>query len=93
MIDKKKAINIVIEAMSESLVIDIELGVAEDEIVEFEDGFIIRYDSKEAIKNPYSNMRISGIYPVIVEKDSGSIWKPSFHGYPGELISWYYENK
>ena len=56
MIDKKKAINIVIEAMSESLVIDIELGVAEDEIVEFEDGFIIRYDSKEAIKNPYSNM-------------------------------------
>lgn len=91
MVTKDEAEEIVLRYFSGLLQFDIKLGIYKDRTTEFEDGYVVHFNAQDAIDDPYTNQRISGIFPAIVEKQSGKVIYLRMDGSAKALIEAYYE--
>jgi len=64
----------------------LELVIAKEDTIEFEEGFVFRYDSKRYLEEGDSDYRIAGTYPLIVDKKTGEIYDSIKKLKPSELI-------
>lgn len=55
----------------------VEVALFEDEIKEFEEGYLLPFGAKKYIVDGDEGYRVSGVSPLIVNKKTGEIFSPT----------------
>ena len=91
MITLSKAQDIALAYLNQNITSGTELVLIHEETIEFPEGYIFSSNTKRYVIDGNIDYRISGISPILVDKNTGDVFDPyeNQYIYPEDLIQMY----
>ena len=91
---KKEILDIIVQYLNKiSSGSNVELSINFNATKEFEDGWIVHYQSKDYLDSGNEKSRLIGTAPFIIDKSTHKIWQLGFRFSPEEYIYLYMKYK